>query len=73
MPRVKRNLANEEIRPTTLYLRASVHDKILALAGPSGSKVAIVEEMVEYLFARKLRRKMRITNTMENSSVKAPQ
>jgi hypothetical protein len=68
MPRIKRNLADEDIRPVTLKLRASVHDKILLMAGPSGSKVGVVEDMVEYLFARRLRRKMRISNTMNDSS-----
>lgn len=67
MPRIKRNLANEEIRAVTLKLRASVHDKMLALAGPSGSKVKIVEEMVEYLHARRERKKL-ISNTMKDLS-----
>lgn len=65
MARAKRNLVNEEIRAVTLKLRASVHDKMLALAGPSGSKVKIVEEMTEYLFER---RQKRISNTMKDSS-----
>lgn len=60
MSRPKRSLAKEEITPITLHLRSSVHDKLVALAGPSGSKVATVEAITEYIFARRIRKKVRL-------------
>jgi hypothetical protein len=72
MARLKRSIAQEEIKSVTFHLRASVHDKLMALVGPSGSKVGTFEAMTEYLFARRLRNIAKIANRMEDLSLNDP-
>lgn len=56
MPRKKRDLRGEQIRPVTLKLRAIVHDKLESLVPVGGSLVETVEQMTEYLYHRRQRR-----------------
>lgn len=54
--RTKRSIKGEDIVAITLEMRASVHDKLLALMPAGASKVGTIEQMTEYLFAKRLRK-----------------
>jgi hypothetical protein len=56
MSRSKRPMKGEEIVQTTLRMRASVRDKLNALIPAGGSVVETIEQMTEYLFAKRMKR-----------------
>lgn len=57
MPRRKRDLRGQQVTPTTLYMRTSIHKKLASLVPPNGTLVETVEQMTEYLYDRRERRK----------------
>jgi len=66
--RLKRKLDGEQITPTTLKMRASVHEKIESFIPPGGSFVQTVEEMAEFLYKRRERKRDKQHNLEEKSS-----
>jgi activator of 2-hydroxyglutaryl-CoA dehydratase len=48
--------SGEEIVQTTLRMRASVREKLNALIPAGGSVVETIEQMTEYLFAKRMKR-----------------
>ena len=67
MPRKKRNLQGEQMRPVTLKLRAAVMDKLEALVPLNGSLVETVEYMTELCFKQ---RRMSISERDEQHNQK---
>lgn len=64
--RQKRQLNGKIIKTTTIRMRASVRDKVDSFTPPGGSFVNTLEQMVEYLYARRQRRREKQHNR-ENS------
>ncbi len=69
MKRKKRNLQGEQIRPVTLELRATVHDKLDSLVPAGQSLVETVEQMTEYLYYRRQRKRDNQRNEKENALI----
>lgn len=64
MNRRKRRLDGEEVKSTSLWLRASVREKIDMLTPPGGSMATTIEAITEYVFARQMKKTQRNSNTL---------